>query len=56
MKVVHLSQLKILHTVIKGDTMYNICKRYNISIAQIMEWNNLSEQSIKLDQILKIQQ
>ena len=44
-----------LHTVIKGDTMYNICKRYNISIAQIMEWNNLSEQSIKLDQILKIQ-
>ncbi len=45
-----------LHTVIKGDTMYNICKRYNISIAQIMEWNNLSEQSIKLGQVLKIQQ
>lgn len=44
------------HTVIKGDTMYNIAKRYNISIQQIMEWNNLSEQSIKLGQILKIQQ
>lgn len=42
------------HTVIKGDTMYNIAKRYNISIAQIMEWNNLSDQSIKLGQVLKI--
>lgn len=44
-----------VHTVVKGDTMYNICKRYNISIAQIMEWNNLSEQTVKLGQVLKIQ-
>ncbi len=44
-----------IHTVIKGDTMYNICKRYNISIAQITEWNNLSDQSVKLGQVLKIQ-
>lgn len=42
------------HTVVKGDTMYNISKRYNITIAQIMEWNNLSEQSIKLGQVLKV--
>ena len=45
-----------LHTVIKGDTMYNICKRYNITTAQLMEWNNLSDQSVKLGQELKIQQ
>ncbi len=44
------------HVVIKGDTMYNISKRYNITVAQIMEWNNLPEQSIKLGQVLKIQQ
>ena len=44
------------HLVIKGDTMYNIAKRYNITLAQIMEWNNLAEQSIKLGQVLKIQQ
>ncbi|MEN9448724.1 MAG: hypothetical protein RJA25_2014 [Bacteroidota bacterium] len=43
------------HTVVKGDTMYNVCKRYNISVAQLMQWNNLSEQSIKLGQVLKIQ-
>lgn len=42
------------HTVVKGDTMYNISKRYNISIAQIMEWNDLSEQVVKLGQELKI--
>jgi len=45
-----------LYTVVKGDTLYNISKRFNISIAQIMEWNQLSEQSIKLGQVLKIQQ
>ncbi|MBK9792872.1 MAG: LysM peptidoglycan-binding domain-containing protein [Sphingobacteriales bacterium] len=43
------------HTVVKGDTMYNLSKRYNISIAQIVEWNNLSDQSVKLGQVLKIQ-
>jgi len=43
------------HTVVKGDTMYNISKRYTISIAQIVEWNNLSDQSVKLGQVLKIQ-
>ncbi|HNE49580.1 MAG TPA: glucosaminidase domain-containing protein [Chitinophagales bacterium] len=42
------------HTVIKGDTMYNICKRYGISITQLMQWNNMSEQSVKLGQVLKI--
>lgn len=43
------------HTVVKGDTMYNICKRYTISIPQLMEWNQLSEQNVKLGQVLKIQ-
>lgn len=43
------------HTVVKGDTMYNICKRYNISTAQLTEWNNLPDQSVKLGQVLKIQ-
>lgn len=43
------------HLVVKGDTMYNISKRYNISITEIMEWNNLSDQSVKLGQVLKIQ-
>ena len=44
-----------IHTVVKGDTMYNICKRYTITIAQLTEWNNLPDQSVKLGQVLKIQ-
>ncbi len=44
-----------VHTVTKGDTMYNICKRYGISAAQIIQWNNLQDQNIKLGQVLKIQ-
>jgi LysM repeat protein len=43
------------HTVVKGDTMYNICKRYGITMAQLTEWNNLPDQSVKLGQVLKIQ-
>jgi LysM repeat protein len=42
------------HLVVKGDTMYNICKRYGITTAQLMEWNNLPDQSVKLGQTLKI--
>lgn len=44
-----------LHTVIKGDTLYNISKRYNISLEQLKEWNNLNDANIKLGQVLKIQ-
>ncbi len=44
------------HIVIKGDTMYNICKRYGITIQQLKDWNSLPDQSVKLGQALKIQQ
>lgn len=43
------------HTVVKGDTLYNIAKRYQISLAQLQEWNEMSEQTVKLGQVLKIQ-
>ena len=43
------------HTVVKGDTMYNISKRYNITIDQLKEWNNMAETNIQLGQNLKIQ-
>ncbi|HQV78358.1 MAG TPA: LysM peptidoglycan-binding domain-containing protein [Chitinophagales bacterium] len=46
------SSNKSLHIVVKGDTMYNICKRYSISISQLQEWNNLPDNSIKLGQTL----
>ncbi len=43
------------HVVIKGDTLYNICKRYGITLQQLTEWNQLTDQTARLGQILKIQ-
>lgn len=43
------------HTVVNGDTLFNICKRYNITVAQLKEWNNLTNNFISLGQVLKVQ-
>ena len=43
------------HTVVKGDTLYNIAKRYGVTIQQLMDWNKMTEQSVKLGQVLKVQ-
>lgn len=40
------------HMVIKGDTMYNICKRYGITVHQLKEWNNLENITIQIGQKL----
>lgn len=42
------------HTVAKGDTLYNISKRYDITVAQLQDANGLSDASIKLGQTLAI--
>lgn len=44
----------VYHTVEKGDTMFSISKRYDVSISQIQEWNNLTTTSVQLGQRLKI--
>ena len=42
------------HEVKAGDTLYNISKRYGVSIDDIIKWNTIVNNSIKLGQILKI--
>ena len=37
-----------------GDTLYNISKRFNITIAQLVKWNNLKSNTIKLGMKLKV--
>ena len=44
----------ITHIVVKGDTLYNICRRYNITVAEIKEWNQLEGATISLSQKLKV--
>ena len=42
------------HEVIKGDTLYSISKKYNISIDDLKNKNNISDNAISIGQILKI--
>lgn len=45
---------QVTHVVVKGDTLYNICKRYNVTVDQLKVWNNLEDINIKLGQKLKV--
>ena len=42
------------HQVVKGDTLYSISKRYNITIEDLKKKNNISEASISIGQTLQI--
>jgi LysM repeat protein len=42
------------HQVKTGDTLYNISKRYGVSVSDIVEWNNIQNNSIRLGQTLTI--
>jgi membrane-bound lytic murein transglycosylase D len=42
------------HTVEKGETMFRISKQYGVTIEQIQEWNNLTDNSVKVGQRIKI--
>ncbi|PCJ63861.1 MAG: hypothetical protein COA58_14615 [Bacteroidetes bacterium] len=44
----------ISHVVVKGDTLYNICKRYNVTVDQLKEWNKLESINIQLGQKLQV--
>ena len=43
-----------LHIVKKGDTLYNISKRYGISVARLKELNNLTDNIISINQRLRV--
>jgi LysM repeat protein len=45
---------EITHIVAKGETLYSISKKYNISIDQIKAWNNLADENVKLGTLLII--
>jgi LysM repeat protein/uncharacterized FlgJ-related protein len=42
------------HTVAKGDTLFNISKRYNLTIEELQGINNLTDAGIKIGQSLQI--
>lgn len=42
------------HTVTTGDTLYNISKRYDVTVATLKQLNNISDNNINLGQKLRI--
>ena len=43
-----------VHTVKKGDTLYSVSKKYNVTVERIMELNKIQDQTIYLGQSLTI--
>lgn len=44
----------IYHKVRKGDSLYGISQKYGVPIQDILELNNMTENTIQFDQLLKI--
>ncbi|MFN8237661.1 MAG: LysM peptidoglycan-binding domain-containing protein [Chitinophagales bacterium] len=44
------------HTVEKGQTLFSIAKTYNVSVADIVKWNNLPDNSVKIGTQLLVNQ
>lgn len=42
------------HTVVKGETLWGLSKRYGANVDQLREWNNLSGNSIAVGQTLRV--
>lgn len=42
------------YEVSKGDTLYSISKKFNISVDDLKQWNNLSDNAISIGQSLKV--
>lgn len=48
------SKIQTIHTVKKGDTLYSVSKKYNVTVDQIIELNKIQDQTIYLGQSLNI--
>ncbi|MDA8871512.1 glucosaminidase domain-containing protein [Flavobacteriaceae bacterium] len=49
-----VSKKTFVHKVEKGDTLYSVSKKYNVTLKQIIELNNIKDQTIFLGQSLTI--
>ncbi|WMN06308.1 LysM peptidoglycan-binding domain-containing protein [Marivirga arenosa] len=46
----------IEHKVESGDTMYALARKYNVSLKDIMEWNNKNDYTLKEGELILIKQ
>ena len=43
------------HTIVKGDSLNALSKRFGVSAADLRAWNNLESDVVKIGQVIKIQ-
>ena len=43
------------HTVAKGETLYSIAKRYEVSVADLQTWNSKPDQNVQIGEVLRVQ-
>ena len=44
------------YTVVKGDTLYGISRKYGVTVDQLKQWNNLTDNIISIGQRLTVSQ
>lgn len=44
----------ILHKVVAGETLYKIARDHNVTIKEVMEWNNKKNFNVSLGDVIKI--
>jgi len=42
------------HTVEKGETLYQLSKKYDVTVNQLRDWNNITGNNIQVGQVLKV--
>ena len=45
----------LIHTVLAKEGLYSISKKYNVTIQQLKEWNNLQSDALRTGQQLFVQ-
>ena len=45
---------KLEHVVVKGDTLYSISKRFDLTVEELQELNNLKNNELKIGQVLTL--
>ncbi len=44
----------VIHKVNNGESLWTIARRHQVSVEQLMKWNDLQTQAVKPGQVLKL--
>ena len=50
----HPTSKTAYHKVEKGDTLYNIASRYNVSVDELKRWNGLKNSALRIGQTIRV--